>query len=138
MSPTTIKTGLAAAVIALAISAPATAFAGDSFTFSLSPRGDSADLIRQGLQIYGIVNDLKGKKNHARVDQKGINNVAAVSQKGTDNYGLVYQRGRDHTATLAQAGRNNAYGVFQFGRRTNVDVAQTGTGDVGLIFQGGW
>lgn len=136
MTSNTIKAGLVATVIALAAGAPSLASAG-SFTLSLTPQGDSANLVRQGLQIYGIVNDLKGK-NKARVSQKGRNNAAAVSQKGKRNHGLVYQRGRGHSATLSQAGRNNAYGIFQFGRRTNVDVVQAGRGDVGLVFQGGW
>jgi hypothetical protein len=136
MIATPIKAGLAAVVIAVTASASVPASAG-SFTLSLTPQGESADLIRHGLQIYGIVNELQGR-NKARVDQKGRNNAAAVNQKGADNHGLVYQRGRGHTATLSQAGRNNAYGIFQFGRATNVDVVQVGRGDVGLVFQGGW
>ncbi len=136
MTITTLKAGLVAAVIATATIASTPASAG-SFTFTLTPRGDSAGLIRSGLQIYGLVNELKGK-NHARVDQKGRNNAAGVSQKGNGNYGLVYQRGKGHQATLTQAGRNNAFGIFQFGKATNADVVQTGRGDVGLVFQGGW
>jgi hypothetical protein len=136
MITTTLKAGLAATIISVAVVASTPASAG-SFTLSLTPRGDSADLIRSGLEIYGMVNELKGK-NHAKVDQKGRNNAAAVSQKGKGNYGLVYQRGRGHQATLTQAGRDNAFGIFQFGKATNVDVAQFGRGDVGLIFQGGW
>jgi len=133
---TTLKAGLAATVIIVVAIASTPASAG-SFTLSLTPRGDSAELIRSGLEIYGLANDLKGK-NHAKVHQKGRNNAAAVSQKGKGNYGLVYQRGRGHEATLTQAGRNNAFGIFQFGKATNVDVAQFGRGDVGLIFQGDW
>ena len=136
MTTTTLKTGLAAAVIALTAAAATPASAG-SFTLSLTPHGESADVIRSGLQIYGVVNGLKGK-NHAKVKQKGRNNAAAVSQKGAGNHGLVYQRGNDHNATLTQAGRDNALGIFQFGRATNVDVVQAGRGDVGLVFQGGW
>lgn len=130
----TLKAGLIATALAIAATAPASA---GGFTFSLTPRGDSADLIRSGLQIYGLVNEVQGK-NHAKVKQKGRNNAAAVSQKGAGNYGLVYQRGRGHQATLSQAGRDNALGVFQFGRRGNVDVTQVGSGEVGLVFQGGW
>ena len=135
-----IKAGLVAAVIAVAAGSASPASAG-GITLSLTPRGDSADLIRSGLQVYGIVNELKGKtkgKNHAKVNQKGRNNAAAVSQKGAGNNGLVYQRGKDHNATVTQAGRDNALGVFQFGRATNIDVVQAGRGEVGLVFQGGW
>jgi len=135
MMTSILRGGLVAAVMAVAASTPASA--GGGFTFQLTPRGDSADLIQSGLQIYGIVNGLKGK-NHAKVKQKGRNNAAAVSQKGAGNHGLVYQRGNDHNATLTQAGRDNALGIFQFGRATNVDVVQAGRGDVGLVFQGGW
>lgn len=131
-----IKATLAAAVIATTVGTSAPVSAGN-FTLSLTPHGDSADLIRHGLEIYGIVNDLKGK-NKAHVNQKGRNNAAAVSQKGAGNHGLVYQRGKHHTATLTQAGRNNAFGIFQFGRATNLDAVQVGRGDVGLVFQGGW
>ena len=140
MPITTIKTALAAAVIAVGANAVTPAVAG-SLSLSLTPSGDSADLIRSGLQIYGIVNELKGEKaakNHAKVKQKGRNNAAAVSQKGAGNYGLVYQRGNGHNATLTQAGHNNALGVLQFGRATDVDVVQAGRGDVGLVFLGGW
>jgi hypothetical protein len=133
---TPIKSGLAAAVIAITASASGPALAG-SFNLSLVPHGDSADLVRHGLQIYGILNELKGK-NKAHVIQKGRNNAAAVSQKGVGNQGLIYQRGKHHTATLTQAGRNNAFGIFQFGSATDLDVVQHGRGDVGLVFQGGW
>ncbi|MEZ5827715.1 MAG: curlin [Hyphomicrobiales bacterium] len=136
MSKIKTNSALAAAAIVLTMGLATPASAG-SFTISLTPRGDSADLIRNGLQIYGIVNELQGK-NKAKVDQKGRDNAAAVSQSGAGNYGLVYQRGRSHSATLSQAGRNNTYGIFQFGKATNVDVVQVGRGDVGLVFQGGW
>jgi hypothetical protein len=134
MITTTLKAGLVATALIIAASTPASA---GSFTFSLTPRGDSADLIRSGLQIYGMVNEAQGK-NHAKVKQKGRNNAAAVKQKGAGNYGLVYQNGNAHQATLDQGGRNNALGVFQFGRATNANVVQRGRGDVGLVFQGGW
>jgi len=97
----TLKDSLAATVIAVTAIASTPASAG-SFTLSLTPRGDSAEMVRTGLEIYGLVNDLKGK-NHAKVDQKGRNNAAAVSQKSEGNYALVYQRGRGHEATLRPA-----------------------------------
>ena len=62
MITTTLKAGLVATAIAIAASTPASA---GSFTFSLTARGDSADLIRSGLQIYGMVNEVQGK-NHAK------------------------------------------------------------------------
>ena len=134
--PTRIA-GLLAVMIGLAVlQVPAPASAG-GITMMITPEGDTADIIQQGLQIYSIVNRLK-KNNHAKVNQKGVGNAAAVSQKGIDNYGLVIQRGRDHTATIAQQGANNALGVLQFGRKTNIDLAQTGQGNVGLVLQGGW
>jgi hypothetical protein len=124
-----------------ALQAPTPASAGGGITMMITPEGEMADVIRQGLAIYSIVEQAKNNKknkNHAHVDQKGRDNAAAVSQKGADNYGLVYQRGDHHTATVTQQGRDNALGVFQFGRNGNLDFAQTGNGNVGLIFQGLW
>jgi len=140
MLPTTLKAGLL--VAGLAVMTTGSAAAG-SFSFTVTPSGDSADLIRSGLRIYNLVNEAddrkpRKKKNRAKVKQKGRNNAAAVSQKGADNIGLVHQRGKGHGATLTQAGRDNAFGIFQLGRATNVDVVQTGRGDVGLVFLGGW
>lgn len=135
MIKTTLKVGLLAAALAVA-AGPAAA---GSFSFRLTPGGDSADLIRSGLQIYGLVNEAQSKsKNRATVNQKGRDNAAALSQTGAGNTGLVYQRGKGHGATLIQGGRDNAFGIFQFGRATNADVVQTGRGGVGLVFQGGW
>jgi hypothetical protein len=86
-------------------------------TVMLSPHGDSADIIQQGLQIYAMIKEQKEKnkkkrKNHSNVDQKGHDNAVALSQKGNDNYGVIVQRGHDHTATVAQNGDNNAFGLF--------------------------
>jgi hypothetical protein len=137
MTGPTRTAGLLAVMIGLAaLQVPAPASAG-GITMMITPQGQYADIIQQGLQIYSIVNQFK-KNNHAKVNQKGVGNAAAVSQKGIDNYGLVVQRGRDHTATIAQQGANNALGVFQFGRKTNIDLAQTGQGNLGLLLQGGW
>ena len=130
---------LGAALLGLLAVQVATPASAGSFSVSLTPKGETADLIRHGLQIYSAVEQQKSKKkNSAKVNQKGRNNAAAVRQKGGGNYGLVHQRGDGHTATLAQDGRNNAFGVFQFGRNTNADIAQTGNGNVGLLFVGGW
>jgi hypothetical protein len=115
------------------------AIAGGGITMMLTPQGDTARMIQQGLQIYGMVQQHKSnKKNNAKVSQKGRNNAAALSQKGGGNYGLLHQRGSGHTATVAQEGRNNAFGAFQFGRNTNLDMVQTGNSQLNLIFQGGW
>lgn len=140
MSPSPKRRNLMAAIVTLAaLHVPVPAFAGGSVTVSIAPQGEAAEIIRQGLQIYSIVQQQKTKKkNHARIDQKGRGNAAALSQKGGNNYGLIHQRGRDHTATVAQEGWNNGFGVFQFGRNTNIDVAQIGRGKVGLVLQSGW
>jgi len=130
-----------AAMIGLgALGLPASASAG-GITVMLTPDGESADIIQQGLRIYSMVREQKEKKkkkNHAHVDQKGGDNAAALSQKGVDNYGVIVQRGHDHTATVAQEGEHNAFGLFQFGHNTNLDVVQDGRGQVGLVLQGGW
>jgi hypothetical protein len=122
----------------LGVPAPAS---GGGITLMLTPNGDSADVIQQGLRIYSMVKEQKEnkkKKNHARVDQKGSDNAAALSQRGVDNYGVIVQRGHDHAATVAQEGEHNAFGLFQFGHNTNLDVIQAGRGQVGLVLQGGW
>jgi hypothetical protein len=119
---------------------PAPASAG-GVTVMLTPDGDSADIIQQGLRIYSMVKEQKAKKkkkNHAHVEQEGRDNAAALSQKGVDNYGVIVQRGHDHAATVSQEGEHNAFGLFQFGHNTNLDVVQAGRGQVGLVLQGGW
>jgi len=133
---TRIRTaGLMAVMIGLA-ALPTVASAG-GITMMITPDGETAGMIQQGLQIYSLVNQHK-KKNRANVHQKGRDNAAAVSQQGVSNYGLVVQRGRGHTATLTQGGYNNTLGVIQLGRKTNIDVAQFGAGNVGLVLQGRW
>ena len=120
----------------LGVPAPAS---GGGVTLMLTPNGDSADIIQEGLRIYTMIKEQKEKKkNHARVDQKGSDNAAALSQRGIDNYGVIVQRGHDHAATVAQEGEHNAFGLFQFGHNTNFDVVQVGRGQVGLVLQGGW
>jgi curlin associated repeat protein len=133
-----ISSVLMATLIALSsLSGPA--FAG-GVTMVFTPRGDAANLLQTGLQIYSLVEQHKGnnKKNHAKVDQKGSDNAAALQQTGAGNYGLVVQRGKGHTATVSQDGFNNALGVFQFGRNANLDYAQTGDGEASIVLQGGW
>ena len=132
---------LAAMIGLCTLEVPTPASAG-SVTLMLTPNGESADLIQQGLRIYSAIEEQKNKKkkrkNHAHVDQTGRDNAAALSQKGRDNHGLILQRGRDHNATVVQEGDDNALGLFQFGRKTSVDVVQVGRGQVGLVLQGGW
>jgi hypothetical protein len=88
-----------------AMSPPASA---GGITVMLSPHGDSADIIQQGLQIYSMIKeekDKKKRKNHAHVDQKGHDNAAALSQKGNDNYGVRKIRSpTDGSRLMAPAG----------------------------------
>jgi hypothetical protein len=68
---------------ALQISAPTAA---GGITLMVTPDGESADIIQQGLRIYSIVQEQKEKKkrkNHARVDQKGRDNAGAVSRRAS-------------------------------------------------------
>jgi hypothetical protein len=133
---------LAAMLGVCTLELPMPASAG-SVTLMLTPHGESANLIQQGLRIYSAIEEQKHKKkknrkNHANFDQKGRDNAAALSQKGIDNNGVIVQRGHDHAATVAQDGEHNAFGLFQFGHDTNLDVVQAGRGQVGLVLQGGW
>jgi hypothetical protein len=66
-----MTTAMLAAMIGLGtpeISAPASA---GGITLMVTPDGESADIIQQGLRIYSIVQEQKEKKkrkNHARVE----------------------------------------------------------------------
>lgn len=125
--------GLVVATISL--SAPAIPAQAGGFSFTLSPRGESADAIRTGLTLYGIARDLQ---NRAKTKQRGSRNSAAVSQSGQGNYGFVYQRGKKNTGTITQNGNYNTHGLFQFGRRNSGHVVQNGDGNVGITVQGNW
>jgi hypothetical protein len=121
-----------AALLALHAATPADA---GSVSLTITPRGDSATAIRQGLQIYSWA---KGIESRARISQKGTGNAAAIGQSGSGNWAGVFQRGSGHTGTISQSGNDNAYGLFQFGRNTSSNVTQTGSGKVGFTFLGGW
>jgi hypothetical protein len=134
------KALLAAIMLVIAAWSASEPASAGNMTMVITPRGDGANLLMTGLQIYSLVEQKKGKKhkNQAKVDQKGSNNEAALNQSGAGNYGLVVQRGKGHTATASQSGFNNALGIFQFGKNTNVDVAQSGNGKASIVLQGGW
>jgi hypothetical protein len=126
----------AAAFVAVATFAgsmsPASA---NGFSFTLTPRGESAEVIRDGLTLYGIARDLR---NRAKTNQRGTGNGAAISQHGRGNTGLVFQRGRGNSGTITQNGNYNAFGLFQFGRRNSANAVQNGNGNVGITVQGNW
>lgn len=136
MIRTNLAVGMLAAALGLAaVSAPVPANAG-SVSFTVSPKGKDAELLRHGLNLYSLARS--HRRNRARVDQRGTGNGAGVSQSGEGNVAGVFQRGSGHSATISQNGNNNAYGIFQFGRNTSTAVTQTGDGRRGLVFQGGW
>lgn len=129
-------TGVMALLIGMtAIEMPTPAAAGGRVSFTITPRGESADVIRESLHWYSF---FQRARNQARVDQRGGGNGAAVSQSGYDNVAGIFQRGHGHSATIAQNGNNNAFGIFQFGRNTSTAARQIGNGNVGLVFEGGW
>jgi Curlin associated repeat len=135
-----IRANLAACLLAFtvgaaAIDAPIRAAAAGSVSVTVTPKGESAHALRDGLFLFSWAQQLR---NYARVDQKGSGNGAAVSQTGYWNWATIFQRGRGHSATVAQTGNNNAVGVFQFGRNTSMDATQTGNGQAGLMLQYGW
>lgn len=131
---TTTRTAhvLAAGLLVLGMAAPADA---GGIAVTVTPTGDSAKVIRQGLKIYSWTRHLDSR---ARVDQRGSGNAAAIGQSGSGNWAGVFQRGSGHTGTISQAGNSNAYGLFQFGRNTSAAASQTGNGKVGFTFLGGW
>src|SRR4051812_4904730 len=112
----TVTTAILAALLGVCTLEVPTAASAGSATLMLTPNGESADLIQQGLRIYSAIEEQKNKKkkkrkNHAHVDQKGRDNAAALSQKGIDNHGVIVQRGHDHAATVGQDGEHNALGL---------------------------
>jgi hypothetical protein len=132
----TLAAGLLAFTVgAAAIDAPTPAAAAGTVRVTVTPKGESASAVRDGLFLFSWAQRLR---NSARVDQKGSGNSAAVSQSGHGNWATIVQRGRGHSAAVAQTGNNNAFGVFQFGRNTSMDAAQTGNGQAGLMLQYGW
>lgn len=132
----TFKSKIAASALALmTVCAGATpGFAGQGHTIVLTPKGQQAEAVREGLRIYGWA---QGGGNRATVDQRGNRNAAAISQHGHGNLGVVVQRGSNHSATLTQNGNNNALGVFQTGRGRQVDATQTGNNKTAIIVQVG-
>ena len=134
-----IRANMVASVLALvvfaAIEQSAPAAAGGSLSFAVTPRGETAHVVRDGFRFYSWARDLR---NRVRVDQRGSGNGAGVSQSGTGNWAGIFQRGRNHSATVTQNGNDNAYGIFQFGRNTSSAATQTGDGNVGFVLQGGW
>ena len=118
-----------------AISATLVPAHADGVSFTLRPRGESAEAIRTGLGLYGFFSSLK---NRAKTNQRGTNNGAAIAQHGRGNNAYVFQRGRDNSGTVTQSGNYNSYGLFQFGRRNKTAVVQNGNGESGLTLQGSW
>ncbi len=125
-----------AAFVALSL-VPAPASAGGRIGFTVSPRGEEAEALRTGLQLYSTARSLK-KKNRARVDQHGRGNGAAIAQHGENNWAGVFQRGRGNSGSITQNGNDNGYALFQFGKNGNTSVSQNGNGNVGARFEWGW
>ncbi len=124
---------LTAAALAATLAAPAMA---GSVSLTLSPSTpEQARLMRAGLAIYGIVQDIE---TNGHITQSGIANAAALTQRGRGHLGVIHQEGDSHDASLTQTGRGNAYGIFQFGEATSTEVVQTGRGQTGVTVQFGW
>lgn len=126
------------AVAFLAVSlVPDPVSAGGRVGFTVSPRGEEAEALRTGLQLYSFARSMR-KKNRARVDQRGSGNSAAIGQNGENNWAGVFQRGRGHSGSITQDGNDNAYALLQFGRNGDTSVRQSGNGNVGARFEWGW
>ena len=113
------------------------AHAGGRIGFTVTPKGQDAEVIRTGIALYSVARSLR-HHNRARVDQQGSNNGAAISQHGQGNLAGIFQRGRGNSGTISQNGNNNSFALFQFGKKGNTNVSQNGDGNVGLRFEGGW
>ena len=114
---------------------PASARQHGNVAIVLKPKGQDAEVVREGYFLYSL---FKGLKNRAKVDQRGSGNGAAVAQHGTNNTAEVFQRGSGHSGTISQSGSNNLFGLFQFGRNTKANVSQTGNGQTGIEIDAGW
>jgi Curlin associated repeat len=135
MTRLALSTALAMLIAAAPLVPASAASRHGSVSVTVVPKGESAEVIRSGYQIYSL---FKGLKNRGRVDQRGTGNGAAIGQHGDNNAALVVQRGSGHSATVTQTGRNNLFGVFQFGRNTSTSASQAGNGQTGFVLQGGW
>lgn len=124
-----------ALVLSVAVCAAVQPASAKSWSFTITPEGDAAKVIGIGMKLYGLSRDLK---NRAKTRQSGEGNGAAISQSGRGNTAIIVQRGSKNSGTITQTGNWNSYGLFQFGRRNSADVVQSGTGQVGLTFQGDW
>ena len=121
-------------VAIVAITAALSPAEADGVSITLRPRGESAEVVREGLGFYSFFRDLR---NRAKTNQRGTNNGAAIAQHGRGNNAYVFQRGRENSGTITQNGNYNSYGLFQFGRRNSSTVVQNGNG-VGITLQGNW
>jgi hypothetical protein len=130
-----MRTGRVAAVAMLPlmfVSVPAQA---DGFSFTYVPRGEEAEVIRNGMMIYGVARDLR---NRAKTRQRGSANGAAIAQSGRGNNAFIVQRGRGNSGSIQQNGNYNSYGLIQFGQGNSRQVVQNGDGQVGFTIQGNW
>ena len=125
-------TALLAAGAVVPATGPAVA---KTVSVNLRPHGESAKLVRDGLELYSL---FRSAKNRGKVDQRGTANGAAIAQHGSGNFAEVFQRGRGHSGSITQTGNDNAYALFQFGRKGQSNIQQTGNGRAGITLQGSW
>lgn len=138
MTPAKMYSCVFAVSTALALSlSPQPAAAGGRLGFTVTPRGEEAQALRTGLQLYSIARGMR-KKNRARVDQAGSGNGAAIAQHGEGNWAGVFQRGRGNSGSITQNGNDNGYALFQFGKNGNTSVSQNGNGNIGARFEWDW
>ena len=107
--------------VAIAAAVPATA---NGWSFTLTPKGDAAQVIGTGMQFYGMARDLR---NRAKTKQRGQGNGAAINQSGRGNNALIVQRGNGNSGSITQNGNYNTYGLFQLVAATLETSSSTGT-----------
>jgi len=129
---TSLRRGLAATALGLALLAPADPALAGTLSLHLQPRtAQEARALNAAITLYSIHRDIR---SGADVRQTGRNNAAALRQSGPDNRGIIRQRGADHSARLDQSGGGNAQVILQFGRGAHADIRQTG-GQAGIVLQ---
>jgi hypothetical protein len=136
MKNSATKTNLmAVALVAGLLLLPQTAAADGGASILLVPEGESAEVIRHGLDLYRMGRRIR---NEVRARQKGRGNGFAVEQHGEDNIAGVLQRGDGHQTSVVQNGNRNAFGVIQLGRGTSSSHVQHGEDQLGLSIEAGW
>ncbi len=129
---TSLRRGLAATVLGLALLAPTGPVLASSLSLHLQPRtAQEARVLGAAITLYAIRRDLR---SGADIRQTGQNHQVQMRQSGGQNRGIIRQRGANHSANLSQTGGHNSQVILQYGNGAHADIRQTG-GQSGILLQ---